>query len=76
MSAPTITLKPNGAKMPQVGFGLWKVTEDTANVVYNALKSGYRLLDGACDYGMSTELGSTVQSTDSEKATRSSAARA
>jgi len=57
MSAPTITLKPTGQKMPQVGFGLWKVTDDTANVVYNAIKTGYRLLDGAADYGNEKEAG-------------------
>ena len=32
-------------------FGLWKVpTEDTADTVYNAIKAGYRLFDGA--FGM------------------------
>ncbi|OBZ79529.1 putative NAD(P)H-dependent D-xylose reductase xyl1 [Grifola frondosa] len=61
----TIVLKRTGAKMPQIGFGLWKVriqrlidvsgltgmlpvTKTTcADTVYNALKEGYRLLDGA-----------------------------
>jgi hypothetical protein len=39
----------NGAKMPQVGLGLWKVDKNTcAHVVYNAIKEGYRLFDGAC----------------------------
>lgn len=39
----------NGASMPLVGFGLWKVDKDTcAEQVYNAIKVGYRLLDGAC----------------------------
>ncbi|RPA76616.1 D-xylose reductase [Ascobolus immersus RN42] len=52
----TITLR-NGEKMPQVGFGLWKVTENTAEVVENALKTGYRLLDGAADYGNEVEAG-------------------
>lgn len=47
ISTPTITLKPTGQKMPQVGFGLWKLT-NTADTVYNAIKAGYRLLDGAC----------------------------
>ena len=47
-STPTIKLN-NGHEMPQVGFGLWKVNNDTcADQVYNALKTGYRLLDGAC----------------------------
>ena len=35
--------------MPLVGFGLWKVNNDTcADQVYNAIKTGYRLFDGAC----------------------------
>ena len=34
--------------MPIVGFGLWKVNNDTcADQVYNAIKTGYRLFDGA-----------------------------
>lgn len=38
-----------GFQMPIVGFGLWKVNNDTcADQVYNAIKSGYRLFDGAC----------------------------
>ncbi|KAF8417232.1 NADP-dependent oxidoreductase domain-containing protein [Tirmania nivea] len=57
VSTPTITLKPTGQKMPQVGFGLWKVTQNTADTVYNAIKAGYRLLDGACDYGNEKESG-------------------
>jgi D-xylose reductase len=39
----------NNYEMPQVGFGLWKVDKETcADTVYNAIKTGYRLLDGAC----------------------------
>ncbi|CCM03125.1 uncharacterized protein FIBRA_05246 [Fibroporia radiculosa] len=57
MSA-SIVLKRTGQKMPQVGFGLWKVTKSTcADTVYNALKAGYRLLDGAGDYGNEKEAG-------------------
>ncbi|KAI9829981.1 MAG: NAD(P)H-dependent D-xylose reductase (XR) [Phylliscum demangeonii] len=48
----------NGREMPMVGFGLWKVTKDVcADQVYHALKIGYRLLDGACDYGNEVEAG-------------------
>lgn len=48
IQVPTIKLN-NGAEMPQVGLGLWKVDNDTcADVVYNAIKEGYRLFDGAC----------------------------
>lgn len=49
VNVPMITLKPSGQKLPQVGFGLWKVNNDTcAETVYNAIKTGYRLFDGAC----------------------------
>ncbi|KAG8926746.1 NAD(P)H-dependent D-xylose reductase (XR) [Tulasnella sp. 417] len=45
-------------QMPLVGFGLWKVPKDScADTVYTALKTGYRLLDGACDYGNEKEAG-------------------
>jgi len=48
MASPAIKLN-NGHSMPQVGFGLWKVENATcANTVYNAIKTGYRLFDGAC----------------------------
>ncbi|KAF9525239.1 D-xylose reductase [Crepidotus variabilis] len=57
---PTIKLN-NGREIPQVGFGLWKVTEDTANVVYEAIKAGYRLFDGAFDYGNEKEAGKGVK---------------
>jgi len=53
----TITLK-SGAKMPLVGFGLWKVNKDTcAETVYNAVKAGYRLFDCAADYGNEKQSG-------------------
>ena len=46
MSSPTVKLN-SGHQMPLVGFGLWKVNNDTcADQVYNAIKTGYRLLDG------------------------------
>ncbi|KAF1344417.1 NADP-dependent oxidoreductase domain-containing protein [Delphinella strobiligena] len=57
MVAPTVKLN-NGRPMPLVGFGLWKVNNDTcADTVYNAIKTGYRLFDGACDYGNEKEAG-------------------
>jgi len=48
MASPTLKLN-SGHNMPQVGFGLWKVDNATcADTVYNAIKVGYRLFDGAC----------------------------
>ncbi|KAI9885873.1 MAG: NAD(P)H-dependent D-xylose reductase (XR) [Watsoniomyces obsoletus] len=56
-STPTTKLN-NGHEMPLVGFGLWKVSNDTcADQVYNAIKHGYRLLDGAFDYTNEVESG-------------------
>ncbi|KAI4168164.1 MAG: hypothetical protein LQ343_006603 [Gyalolechia ehrenbergii] len=56
-SSGTIKLN-SGYQMPLVGFGLWKVNNDTcADQVYNAIKAGYRCFDGACDYGNETESG-------------------
>jgi D-xylose reductase len=50
MSQDTVKLA-SGKTMPLVGFGLWKVPKETAvDTVYNAIKSGYRLFDGAYDY--------------------------
>jgi len=60
VNTPYVTLN-DGNKMPQVGFGLWKVDNDTcADTVYNAIKTGYRLFDGACDYGNEVESGQGV----------------
>lgn len=48
MVSPTTKLN-SGHEMPLVGFGLWKVDNATAaDTVYNAIKVGYRLFDGAC----------------------------
>ncbi|POS76393.1 NAD(P)H-dependent D-xylose reductase [Diaporthe helianthi] len=60
MVSPTIKLN-SGHDMPLVGFGLWKVDNATAaDTVYNAIKVGYRLFDGACDYGNEKECGEGV----------------
>jgi len=57
-----VVLKRTGQKMPLVGFGLWKVTKSTcADTVYEAIKAGYRLLDGAGDYGNEKEAGEGVR---------------
>jgi len=59
MTAQTYaTLNRTGDKMPLVGFGCWKVSpEDAEATIYNAIKSGYRLIDGAADYGNEVEVG-------------------
>jgi D-xylose reductase len=61
MGAQTKTLA-SGQEMPLVGFGLWKVpTESCADIVYNAIKVGYRLFDGAYDYQNEKEAGDGIR---------------
>ena len=45
------TLTPTGDRMPLLGFGTWKVPQSEASdIVYNAIKCGYRHIDGAAMY--------------------------
>jgi D-xylose reductase len=61
MPGSTVTL-PSGHQMPLVGFGLWKVPADkAADTVYNAIKVGYRLFDGAYDYQNEKEAGEGIR---------------
>ncbi len=47
--------------MPPLGFGLWKIApEDCAQVVYQAIETGYRHFDAACDYGNEAEVGQGI----------------
>ncbi|MFK7736148.1 MAG: aldo/keto reductase [Pirellulaceae bacterium] len=51
-----------GAQLPSLGLGLWKIpNESTAEIVYEAIKIGYRHLDCACDYGNEFEAGVGIQ---------------
>ncbi|MDT0266421.1 aldo/keto reductase [Streptomyces sp. DSM 44915] len=48
---PEVTLN-NGVQMPQLGFGVWQVPDDEAEVaVGQALAAGYRSIDTAAIYG-------------------------
>ncbi|CDK25852.1 unnamed protein product [Kuraishia capsulata CBS 1993] len=52
----------NGLKMPQVGLGCWKIPNDVApEMIYGAIKAGYRLFDGAMDYGNEKEVGEGIR---------------
>ncbi|KXJ92330.1 NAD(P)H-dependent D-xylose reductase [Microdochium bolleyi] len=58
---PSIKLA-SGHSMPVVGFGIWKVPRETcAEQVYQAIKLGYRHIDGAWDYTNSKEAGEGVR---------------
>lgn len=57
----------NGLKMPLVGLGCWKIDKKVcANQIYEAIKLGYRLFDGACDYGNEKEVGEGIRRAISE----------
>jgi len=52
----------SGHEMPAVGYGLWKVPKDKcADTVYEAIKLGYRLFDGAYDYMNEAEAGQGIR---------------
>ena len=50
-----------GQLMPAVGLGLWKLDlDEVADTVYNAIKTGYRHLDSAADYGNEKQVGEGI----------------
>ena len=52
----------DGASMPKVGLGLWKIArERTADLVFDAVEAGYRHLDSAADYGNEAEAGEGIR---------------
>lgn len=52
----------DGASMPRVGLGLWKIAGDrTAGLVLDAIEAGYRHLDSAADYGNEAEAGEGIR---------------
>lgn len=65
MAVPTVALS-NGAVMPQVGFGLWKVRDQAQclQTVKWALESGFRHFDTAQAYGNEAWLGTGLSDSD------------
>lgn len=62
MAEPTYITLNNGIKVPQIGFGCWKLKNETAaDQIYEAIKVGYRLFDGAIDYGNDQEIGKGIK---------------
>ncbi|MCW2805146.1 MAG: 2,5-diketo-D-gluconate reductase [Propionibacteriaceae bacterium] len=57
---PTVTLN-DGARIPQLGFGVWQVsTEDIIPAVSKALEVGYRHIDTAAIYGNEEGVGRAI----------------
>ena len=51
----------NNVKLPFLGFGTYKVTERTEEIVSDALEAGYRHLDTARMYGNEKEIGNAIK---------------
>src|SRR5690606_32266950 len=61
MNIPMISLK-DGNKIPQLGFGLWQVTDEEAErSVLEAIKTGYRSIDSAQVYQNENGLGRAIK---------------
>jgi D-xylose reductase len=55
------SINVTGQAIPAVGLGLWKLdSSDVADAVYAAIKSGYRHLDSAADYGNEVQVGEGI----------------
>lgn len=64
MSAiPSVTLN-NGVHMPLLGFGVYQITDadECERSVYEALRTGYRLIDTAASYGNEVAVGKAIKS--------------
>ncbi len=60
----------DGATMPALGFGLYKVpAEITERVVLDGVAAGYRLVDGAEFYANETEVGQALRQVDRSQLT-------
>src|SRR5262245_47177403 len=60
MNTQHLTLT-DGSRLPAVGLGFWKVPKpDAAELVRQAIRTGYRHLDCACDYGNEVEVGAGI----------------
>lgn len=63
MSAiPLVTLN-NGVEMPILGFGVFQISdaEECERSVYEAIRTGYRLIDTAAAYGNEEAVGRAIQ---------------
>ena len=65
---PAVSL-PGGGRMPQVGFGTWKLRNDEArDAVLTALAIGYRHIDTATMYGNEAEIGEALAGSGLDRA--------
>ncbi|SEE94884.1 aldo/keto reductase [Ruania alba] len=61
---PSLSLN-DGTTIPQLGFGVWQVPDDQAQVATEeALRVGYRLIDTAAIYGNEAGVGRAIAASD------------
>ena len=60
---PSVTLN-NGVEMPLLGFGVFQITdaEECERSVYDAIRTGYGLIDTAAAYGNEESVGKAIKS--------------
>ena len=64
MTQPMMTLN-DGRTMPQLGTGIWQIEDaKTPEVVAEALRVGYRLIDGAAAYKNEAGMGAGIRDSD------------
>jgi 2,5-diketo-D-gluconate reductase A len=68
-TSPVPSLKLNdGHQIPQLGFGVFQVpSQDTAEVVTHALRTGYRSIDTAAAYGNEAGVGEAVSASELDR---------
>jgi 2,5-diketo-D-gluconate reductase A len=61
-SVPTVTLN-TGVEMPLLGFGVFQINdlEECERSVYDAITTGYRLIDTAASYGNEDAVGNAIK---------------
>lgn len=68
-TVPAVSLS-NGVKMPQVGYGVYKVPpQATSDLVTLALEAGYRSVDTAALYGNESGVGQAVRAATANRVT-------
>ncbi|XYD07610.1 aldo/keto reductase [Methylobacterium sp. NMS12] len=61
MAIPTLPLN-DGRRIPQIGYGCWQLSDAQApDLVGQALRAGYRLIDTAAAYGNETGVGRGIR---------------
>lgn len=61
-TVPAVTLN-NGVSMPVLGFGVFQIpdADECERSVYEALRTGYRLIDTAASYGNEAAVGNAIK---------------